>query len=839
MYQNVYYQREKNLIHLWDDQLGYRTFPYTRYAYEKADRGEFQSIYGDRLTKVYKFKKDDADLFESDVAETTRVLVDTYSDSDEPSKGHVILTYDIEVEMESGLPDTQKAENGITSIALHDSATNEYYVLVLDKTGKMEEKKTKKALVLPFRDERDLLAKYLELYEMINPSIVTGWNIDYFDTPYLYNRIKRLLGERQANRLSPIGECFWSPYRQRFFMAGVSYLDYISLYKNYNYGELPNYRLDTIGTIELDKGKIEYQGNLDQLFRDDIEKFIEYNLVDVEIVVELDKKLQFIDLCRGICHAGHVPYEDFVYSSKYLEGALLTYLRRRNLVAPNKPSDRRERMEALKERGDDKFIGAYVKDPIVGKYDWVYDLDLTSLYPSIIMTLNISPESKVGKINNWDANKFIKGEVDTYTIGDDTITKENLRKYLDDSKFSVSSNGVLYRTDSVGCIPGILDLWFQQRVEYKNEMKKYGKAGNKAKYAFFHKRQLVQKILLNSLYGVLGLPAFRFYDIDNAEAVTTTGQTVIKSTADMGNIKYNKELGEKDLDSNIYIDTDSVFFSAVPLMDKRYPNWKEQDQDTIAGYVNVIAEEMQDYLNDFYNILSKKIFNVDKDKHRLEIKKEYVAKAGLWIAKKRYAQWIISDNGVPVDKLDVKGLDVKRSSFPKAFQEIMSDVLISILRGQTEEEITEKVLNFKKSMTELDIKNIAKNSAVKNLTKYMPKGKRNLFSVGKGTPAHVKAAIMYNDALKHFNAPFKHEPMRDGDKIKWVYLKENPLGLDGLGFFGYNDPKDINNFLETYTDHNKIFERELRKKLQDFYDAIGWGEVISEQKTAEKFFSFS
>jgi len=839
LYQNVYYQREKNLIHLWDDQLGYRTFPYTRYAYEKADRGEFQSIYGDRLTKVYKFKKDDADLFESDVAETTRVLVDTYSDSDEPSKGHVILTYDIEVEMESGLPDTQKAENGITSIALHDSATNEYYVLVLDKTGKMEEKKTKKALVLPFRDERDLLAKYLELYEMINPSIVTGWNIDYFDTPYLYNRIKRLLGERQANRLSPIGECFWSPYRQRFFMAGVSYLDYISLYKNYNYGELPNYRLDTIGTIELGKGKIEYQGNLDQLFRDDIEKFIEYNLVDVEIVVELDKKLQFIDLCRGICHAGHVPYEDFVYSSKYLEGALLTYLRRRNLVAPNKPSDRRERMEALKERGDDKFIGAYVKDPIVGKYDWVYDLDLTSLYPSIIMTLNISPESKVGKINNWDANKFIKGEVDTYTIGDDTITKENLRKYLDDSKFSVSSNGVLYRTDSVGCIPGILDLWFQQRVEYKNEMKKYGKAGNKAKYAFFHKRQLVQKILLNSLYGVLGLPAFRFYDIDNAEAVTTTGQTVIKSTADMGNIKYNKELGEKDLDSNIYIDTDSVFFSAVPLMDKRYPNWKEQDQDTIAGYVNVIAEEMQDYLNDFYNILSKKIFNVDKDKHRLEIKKEYVAKAGLWIAKKRYAQWIISDNGVPVDKLDVKGLDVKRSSFPKAFQEIMSDVLISILRGQTEEEITEKVLNFKKSMTELDIKNIAKNSAVKNLTKYMPKGKRNLFSVGKGTPAHVKAAIMYNDALKHFNAPFKHEPMRDGDKIKWVYLKENPLGLDGLGFFGYNDPKDVNNFLETYTDHNKIFERELRKKLQDFYDAIGWGEVISEQKTAEKFFSFS
>ena len=348
---------------------------------------------------------------------------------------------------------------------------------------------------------------------------------------------------------------------------------------------------------------------------------------------------------------------------------------------------------------------------------------------------------------------------------------------------------------------------------------------------------MVQKILLNSLYGVLGLPAFRFYDIDNAEAVTLTGQTVIKSTADMANIKYNKELNTPDLDSNIYIDTDSVFFSAVPLMDKRYPNWKDEEQDTIAGYVDVIAGEMQDYLNDFYDILSKKVFNVDKDKHRLEIKKEFVAKAGLWVAKKRYAQWIIMNNGVPMDKLDVKGLDVKRSSFPKAFQDIMAEVLISILRGETEEQISDKVLAFKKSMMGLDVKNIAKNSAVKELTKYMGK-KRQLFEVMKGTPAHVKAAIAYNDCLKHFNTPFKYEPMRNGDKIKWVYLKNNPLGLDGLGFTGYSDPPEIEEFIQTYVDHNKIFERELKGKLQDFFDAIGWGDVVSEQRTAEKFFSF-
>jgi DNA polymerase elongation subunit (family B) len=838
MYQNAYYQREKNLVHIWDDKLGYRSFPYTRYAYEKTANGEYTTLYGDKVTKIYKYTKDDVNLFESDVPETTRVLVDTYTDSDIPSEGHVVLTYDIECEMESGLPNPEEAENELTSIALHDSATNQYWVLVMDKAGQMLEKKTDKAIVIPFRTEEDMLMKYLELYEMINPTIVTGWNIDYFDTPMLYNRIKRLLGQRHANRLSPIGQCFWSPYRKRYFMAGVSYLDYLSLYKNFTYSELDSYRLDSIAQRELGRGKIEYEGNLDILFRDDIEKFIEYNLVDVELVVDFDKKLQFIDTARGICHAGHVPYEDFVYSSKYLEGALLTYLKRKNIVAPNKPADRRERMQAMKDNNEEKFIGAYVKAPIVGKYEWIYDLDLTSLYPSIIMSINISPETKVGKIKDWDAQKFIKGEVDEYQIGENWITRDNLEKLFEKSKYSIASNGVMYRTDTPGCIPDILDLWFSQRVEFRKLEKKYGEEGDKEKYAFYKKRQLVQKILLNSLYGVLGLPAFRFYDVDNATAVTTTGQTVIKSTADMTNIKYNKELGTPDLDSNIYIDTDSVFFSAAPLLDKRKPGWKDNDQETIAGFVNDIAGEVQDYLNNFYDILGKKIFNIDK--HRFEIKKEFVSKAGIWIAKKRYAQWIISDNGVAVDKLDVKGLDVVRSSYPAAFREFMSEVLIEILRGDTEEQLTDKIYNFKNDLVNMDVVKIAKAGAVKNLSKYMPKKKDQtaMFQFPSGCPAHVKASIAYNQLLKHWKLDNQYAPLRDGDKIKWVYLKQNPYGLDAVALNGYDDPKEIMELVTTYINYDKIFERELLKKLEDFYGALNWGAVLSSTKTAEKFFSF-
>lgn len=837
MYQNVYYQRQRNLVHLWDDVKGYITFPYTRYAYEKVERGQYESIYGDRLNKVYKFKRDDPELFESDVPETTRILIDTYTDSDLPSKNVVTMTFDIEVEMETGTPNPEEAEQGITSIALHDNLTNDYWVLVLDTQGDMKPRDTEKAKVLPFQDERNLLLKFLEIYEGIQPHILTGWNIDYFDVPYLFNRLKRVVGEKHAKRLSPIGEAFYSPYRSRWFFGGVSCLDYITLYKNYNYTELANYRLDTVAQKELGKGKIEYSGNLDQLFRDDIEKFIEYNLVDVELVVELDEKLQFIDLCRGICHVGHVPYEDFVYSSKYLEGALLTYLRRRNLVAPNKPADRQERMQAIKDNNQEKFIGAYVKDPIVGKYDWVYDLDLTSLYPSIIMTLNISPETKISKIEDWDVKKYEKGEQDTYYVNGEPLSHSNLKSYIKDGDLAISSNGVLYRKDKEGCIPGILSDWFDKRVEYKDLMKKYGKEGDKDQYAFYNKRQLVQKILLNSLYGVLGLPAFRFYDVDNATAVTTTGQTVIKSTADMGNIKYNKELGTPDTDSNIYIDTDSVFFSAVPLLDHRYgDSWKDKPQEEIAKLVDGIAGEMQDYLNEFYDILSDRYFNVQN--HRLEIKKEYVAKAGIWIAKKRYAQWIISNNGVPVDELDVKGLDVVRSSFPKAFQELMSTVIIDILRGKTRDEISDIVLDFKKQMTSKDVADIGRNSAVKELSKYQLKETSSLFEFKKSTPAHVKAAISYNQLMKHYKVPFKYEPMKNGDKVKWVYLKNNPLGLDALAFHGDNDPPQIMDFVKQYIDHDKIFERELLKKLQDFYNALGWGEVINEKKTAEKFFSF-
>jgi len=544
MYQNIFVKTNTNEAWIWDDKKGLTHFNYTPYAYRKDSKGKYQSIYGDKLSRITSFVKNDPSLFESDVPETTRILVDMYGDSDIPSTGIVTMAFDIEVEMITGLPDPQLGNNEVTSIAYHDSATKEYTILILDKKKRVESKTIGNRHIVSCGNEKDLLLKFIDAVHTIQPHIMTGWNCDNFDIPYLYNRIKRVLGKKTANQLSTIGEMFFSPYRNRYSIAGISVLDYMVVYKKFFYGGLPSYALNAISMKELGRGKIEYEGNLDALMENDIDMFIEYNITDVELILELDKKLQYIDLIRDICHVGHVPYEDFVYSSKYLEGALLTYLKRSGgIISPNKPADGKDRMRELRESGQSGFIGAFVKEPVPGKYEWMYDLDLTSLYPSIIMTLNISPETKMGKILDWDADKFIRGERDEYIINGERVSREKLQKFLEKYKYTVAPNGVMYNTDFVGLIPAVLNEWFDKRVEYKNEMKKWGKVGDNEQYEFYKKRQLVQKILLNSLYGVLGLPQWRYANVDNAEATTTAGQTIIKKTEAAINMKYNKELG--------------------------------------------------------------------------------------------------------------------------------------------------------------------------------------------------------------------------------------------------------------------------------------------------------
>lgn len=544
MYQNIYYDGDKNEIHLWDDEFTYDVFKYKKYAYVEDPNGSLMSLNGKRVKRTGRWSQQDEEdglVYESDIHPEMRILIDRYLDSDDPSEKHREMILDIEVSMENGRPNIEQAQNTITAISFYLSNTDTYTALILDKNNKIKRSKTQNIEIIPVKSEEALLSKFIAMYGDANPTILTGWNTDYFDIPYLFHRLQRVLGGDVACLLSPIGIVKWLSYRERYRLAGVNCLDYLALYKKFTFSEKPSYTLDAISRAELGVGKVEYEGSLDSLFERDIEKFIEYNINDVKLVKMLNDKLKFIDLAKNICHKGHVPYEDVYFSSKFLEGAMLVYMKKLDMVAPNN-------VNRNQKLGGEKFEGAFVKPPQRGKFDWVYDLDMTSLYPSVIMTLNISPETKVGRIDNWDAQDYMKGIEKTYKLyfgkGESKITQKELKTLLEDGNFSISSNGVLYDTKRKGIIPAILETWFAERVEYRKLEKKYGDSGDKKMHEYFKARQYVQKVLLNSLYGVLGLPVFRFYDLDNAEAVTLTGRSVIEYSAKMANYYYNKELSK-------------------------------------------------------------------------------------------------------------------------------------------------------------------------------------------------------------------------------------------------------------------------------------------------------
>ena len=807
-------------MHIWDDKFGHQTFRYKKYAYVKNRAGTFISLYGDRLKRINTWEKDQPELFESDVNPEIRVLVDNYTDSDDVSEGHRVMIFDIEVEVTDGFPDPKKAENKITSIGFNDPILEKYFCYVLDPADKLNlgESRIKEDgdTIVSFYDEYDLLNAFFKKYMEIQPTILTGWNVEFFDVNYLYNRAQQVVGKEVANVLSPIGQVQWSDFSKRYKIAGVSVLDYLALYKTFTFGQRSSYRLDAIGEYEVGEKKVAYDGTLNELYENDIDKFVEYNLQDVKLVKKIDDKLNFIEIGRGLAHLGHCPYEDVFMASRYLEGAILVYLKKKNIVAPNKP-------KRPSKFSNDKFVGAYVQEPIKGKHEWVYDLDITSMYPSCIMSLNISPETKLGKIEGWNPEEFLnKNNKKTYSVtqGEKLLgrfTEVQLQKFLDGKDIGIATNGVMYRTDKDGLLAALLRKWFDERVEYRKLSKKFHEDGDVEKSEYFDRRQYLQKVLLNSLYGVLGLPVFRFYDLDNAEAVTYTGQTLIKFTKKIGNAFYNKELNDKE-NHCIYIDTDSVFYSATPLVKKRFPDMDIRDEDKMSQSILEIASEVQEYLNQGYDYFASKFCNLKE--HRFDIKQEVIAKSGLFVTKKRYGLKIINDNGKKVNKMMVKGLDTVRSSFPIAMREMLSKVLEDILMDVPKEKLDKFIINFKNSMKLMDFNKIAIPTSVKGIKKYgVVDG--NLFTSYKlGTPVHVKSAIFYNDLLKHLKVSKRYSEIFDGEKIMWVYLKPNPIGLQTIAYKGYEDPPEVLDFIRQFINPSKLYKQALHKKIMMFYQAL-------------------
>lgn len=836
MYHAIYADRKTSTIHLWDDEHGYTSFKDEPYAYKKSRNGKYKSIFGDSLERITRFNPRDPNLFSSDVPIDTRVLIDAYSDSDEVSTNHRRAYIDIEVDSVGGYPNIEDPIKEVTAIALLDEAKDTYYCFILDKDGVVQNENKDNTIILPYLHEEDLLVAFLKKWDEVKPTIVSGWNIDGFDFPYLHARLIKVLGEEVANALSPINICYFNKYKNKMCIAGVNALDYLLLYKKYSGKNLTNYRLDTVAKEELKIGKIEYEGSLNDLMKSDIKKFIEYNLHDIILVKKMNDQLQFIELAMSICHVCHVGYEEFGVSSKFLEGALLTYLRRKKLIAPNKKLN-----VEVTDRDDDLaddvgFEGAYVKDPIPGRYDWVCSADINSLYPSVIMSLNISPETKVAVIKDWDSEKLVKKSADKIAFDNEVYTYEDFEKIIVENNLSVSANGIVYDQNKLGCIPDILKTWFAERLEYKTKMKDASKSGDKSAYVFWKRRQHVQKILLNSLYGVLGLSIFRFYDLDNAAAVTLTGQEIIKTSAKYVNGKFNKRCNTKDKDYVIYIDTDSLYLDIKSLAD-------HEKIDDVKPFAIETIRTTSNELNDFYKVMMVRMFN--STDNRIVIAADVVAKSAFWVVKKRYAMLKVynMEESKDLDDIEIKGLDVVRSSYPKKFRDFMKGILTDILLGTSNKIVSAKIVAFKETMKDFELEDIAKNTSVKFIsnteakTNFDPKD-RQPFNFEGGSTAQCKAALAYNDMLRKYELN-DTEPILHGGKIKWVYLKENPFGLSGMAFKDDGkDPKVIMDFIHKYIHRTKIWDAELEGKLTDFYTAMRWDMYSENNAVIEQFFSF-
>jgi DNA polymerase elongation subunit (family B) len=852
MYQNIHFDRKANRVYLWDDKKGLIQFPFQRYCYIKSPNGDAIALDGTKVKKIYKWDREDEGkgiLYESDVHPEVRTLIDLYHDSDEPSLVYKVLYLDIEVDTTKKLPNPEEADNEITAISVYAKDLDQYLVFILDKERKLKDKVEKNVHIHSYTHEEDLLTDFMEWYSNYEPSIITGWNIDFFDIPYLYNRISKVLGKKKGKALSPIGIVEYNNRSRIYNLAGVTCLDYLPLYKKYSMGEEPSYTLDSIATKEVGKGKVKYDGSLDDLFKNDINKFIEYNLNDVVLVKEIDDKLKYIELTRSICHKGHVPYSAIFASSRYLEGAILTYMKELGVIAPDKPVNIEDEVgdddDEEEDGNEGKFAGAYVKPPVPGRYEWLTCLDATSLYPTTIMTLNISPETKIGKILDWgeinmmskfnDKKQTKEKYILQYKNGKEKeFTKEELMTLISDKKYRVGANGALYTSENKGLIPAILEKWFQERNDFKGMMKKASKAGDKEKEEYFDRLQYVTKILLNSMYGVLGLNSFRFFDLDNAEAVTLTGQDTLKFADIMGN-KWIKDnlLGDlssyginlKEKDFCIYSDTDSNYFVLSDFIKR-----DGSEIETVKKYSAQIAEFINTNLTKFTEKHLNSTYN------KLVFKEEAAIKSGFWLKKKRYAYHKIYDLEAdkPADKIIVKGLDVVRSNFPPIFRSFMKEILNDILKFESKNSIDDKIVALQTKLTSLGLMDIAKPTSAKNLDKFATKG----IAFKKGTPVHIKAALAYNFLLELYKLDTV-APIMSGAKVKWVYLKNNPFNLDGIAFKGYEDPKQIMDFVDKYIDYNKNFESNLLKKLQAFYDALSWGILPrGNEKKITSFFEF-
>ena len=719
-----------------------------------------------------------------------------------------VMSLDIETDYDNGFPTPDKAEHPVLAITTKSSKDNVYRVWACGDYNK-EAALIKPVQYIKCEDEWDLLLKFLDYFgnEYSSPDVITGWNVKFFDIPYLVNRVAKVLGIDQVKKFSPWGMV---DYRQitrmgrtdeTYDLRGIQTLDYLDLFKKfgYTYGPQESYKLNHIAYVVLGEKKLSYDefGSLKNLYKEDFQKYIDYNIKDVQLIERLEEKMGLITLAMTVAYKGGVNYTDTFGVTSIWESIIYRKLLSNKIVPPIKIGDNFKT----------QFAGGYVKEPQIGLHDWVVSFDLNSLYPNLIVQYNMSPETLTGNSTY--------GGVDYYMDGNKT-----------DIDFSTAANGSTYRKDKQGVIPTIIEDYYSERSSVKKMQLASEKQYQKTKTVELEReintlsnKQLAIKILMNSLYGALGNKYFRYFDLRLAEGVTLSGQLAIQWAEKAMNEAMNKIL-KTDKDYVIAIDTDSLYCNFGPLVSQLNP------KDPVAFLDKICKEHFEPVLAKAYDQL---FINMNGYKNRMEMSREAIADRGIWTAKKRYILNVHNNEGVQYaePKLKIMGIEAIKSSTPEIVRGKFKEAFKIIISGD-EKQTQDFIQTFKNEFKSLPAESVSFPRGVTNITEW--KDRKMIYK--KGTPIHVRGSLLYNKYLKEYRLEEKYELVNNGDRIKFCYLKLPNKIRENVIAFPEHLPKELG--IDRYIDYDLQFDKTFVEPLKAILDAVGWN--VEDQMTLEEFF---
>ena len=708
-----------------------------------------------------------------------------------------IYALDIEVQCENGFPNVEEAAEEMLSITIKDMVTKKYY------SWTTREFDAPDGLELNVSwTEQEMLTNFLKWWAENTPDILTGWNVNLYDMPYIARRINRVLGEKWMKSLSP-----WNRANERevyvqgrknyaYDISGVNILDYLDLYRKFTYSNQESYRLDHIAFVELGQRKVDHSEyeNFRDFYTSDWQKFMEYNIQDVELIDRLEDKMKLLELAITMSYDAKVNFEDVYSQVRMWDTMIYNYLTDRNIVVPPRKGAKK----------DEKYAGAYVKEPKPGCYDWVVSFDLNSLYPHLIMQYNISPETL------WE------------TRHPSASVERILDQEIDFSgEFAVCANGAQYRKDIHGFLPEMMQKIYDERTIYKKKMliakqedEKKPTAKLKRDISKFNNIQMARKIQLNSAYGAIGNQYFRYYNLANAEAITLSGQVSIRWIEQRMNEYLNKLLKTEEEDYVIASDTDSIYLNLGPLVHSVYKG-REKTAESIVTFLDKVCKlELEKYIESSYEALAKYVGAYEQ---KMVMKRENIANKGIWTAKKRYILNVWDSEGVRYEKpkLKIMGIEAVKSSTPAACRNSIRDCL-TVIMNEDEAAAQKFVSDFRSHFDQLPIEDISFPRGCNNLNKWAnPSG---IYT--KGTPIHVRGALLYNHYNKKNKLTHKYPLIQDGEKIKFVYLKTpNKIAENVISYLN-TFPKELG--LDKHVDYELQFNKSFLDPIKVIMDVIGW-----------------